>query len=359
MSRYSLIVARLASLFLLTAFAIGCGGKGIGLAENHPLIATPTLLLRGVVTVRVSAVAAPREAELEAETAVPDATVTYALAGEAASAVRVRTDANGNYQLPIPLGSRGRVTVVKDNRQLSAIVLTGALQGGVVERDVNLESTVVEIALRNQNALSYDVVAMEEAVRIGEAPALLAEVKDAFKNNRVPAPNQQALAEGLEKLQSGEAIAEADCLTGQEWCAVFSQLEAGAQANTYTAHLLLRRDRTDGDNVPTSTATVGAGYLIAQLPSGVTLTTISGGVVLSGSVTVAGGHVSAGNQTSISFLYDEDAGIGEAAKVADLTLTSTRTLTASDRLIVSSQRLLGVLNERRGTATQRSAARIQ
>lgn len=346
MKRRSLFVARLSSLLVLAALAIGCGGSGG--AENRPPIATVGgLVLRGAVTVRVSAVG-PREASLEAETPVAGANVIFTVEGEGIALSQTVSDANGNYLLPIRSGIRGRVTVLQGNRQLSAIVLTNTQATGTIERDVNLESTVVEIALRNQNTLSYDVEAMEEAVRIGEAQTLLEEIKAAFKNNRAPAPTQQAIAEGLTKLQTGEQAATRDCLEGQEWCAVISNLEPATAANTYIAHLLLRRDRTDGNNPETTTATVGAGHLVVQVPAGFTLVSISGSAVTGGAIIVDNSDAETGNTYDISFLYEEATGIGEAAKLADLTVTATRAKTADDRVAVAEQRLLGVLNERRG-----------
>lgn len=350
MKRYSLFVAHLSSVLMLAALAVGCGGSG-GSESRSPIPTVGGLALRGAVTVRVSAVG-PREASLEAETPVADANVIFTVEGEGIPLSQTRSDANGNYLLPIRAGIRGRVTVLKDNRQLSAIVLTNTQTTGTIERDVNLESTVVEVALRNQNTLSYDVLAMEEAVRIGEAQALLDEIKSAFKNNRAPSPTLQAITEGLTKLQSGEQAATHDCLEGQEWCAVISNLEAATAPNTYTAHLLLRRDRTDGNNSDTTTATVGAGHLVVQVPAGFTLASISGSSVTGGNVIADNSDAETGNTYEISFLYEEATGIGEAAKLADLTLTATRDKTAADRVAVTEQRLLGVLNERRGGAAR-------
>lgn len=333
-------------IFSFAAILTGCGGGGAGVAENRPPIATVGgLVVQGVVSVRVSAVA-PRSASLEAESVVSDATVVFSVEGENIPLSQTRSDGQGRFVLPIRSGVRGRISVLKDNRQLSAILVPGNATG-TIERNVNLESTVVEMALRNQNTLSYDVKAMEEAVRIGEAPALLDEVKNAFRTNRSPSPSTTAISEGLTKLVGAEASATQDCLAGQEWCVVISSIESTSTANTYLARVLLRRDRTDGNNSPTSQATIGAGHLTVRLPVGLTLASISGSAVTGANVIADNGNAETGNSFQVSFLYEANQGIGEAAKLADITITATRALTNDDRAIVVDQKLLGTLNEKR------------
>ncbi len=352
MNRQYRLLTLLGSIILATLS--GCGG---GRMSTPPIGGAPGALnLQGVVSVRTNLLSARTAAA--AETLVAGATVAFYEEGRNTPQAQATTNAQGRYTLLIRSGVRGRVLVTQQNRQLSALVVTGTQTTGTITRNVSLESTVVEVALRGQTTDNVDVEAMEEQVRIGETSDLLHEVSDAFVDNRAPAPTQTVVTQTATQLVTGEQTTTRDCLAGQEWCVVAAKLEvSGSAANTYTSRLLLRRDRTDSGNTDTSTATVGAGHLVLQLPSGFTLQTLTG---TSGMV-IDQGDAQTDNTVQISFLYGEEAGFDEAAKLAELTLTTTRTPTADDRLSVTSQRLLGVLNEKRAAtpnSTPKSATAV-
>lgn len=340
-------------LLALSGAMAGCGSAGAGGSENRSPMPTATIPVRGVASVRVSAVAG-RTASIEPSSPVANALVSFTPEGETRPFAYTKTDSQGKFSFLIVKGVRGRINLVNDRRLLSAIVVTTSQSAGIVDRDVNLESTVVEIALRNLNTLSYDYEAMEEQVRIGEAPDLLAEVKAAYLGNRTPAPEEGMILQGVIKLVSGEASATLDCLDGAEWCLTFSIPDSTTTTGEYKTKLLLRRDRTDGTNSETSAATVGAGHLTIRLPEGFTIGSLTPSTFDNNTIYLSKGAAESGNTYQLSLLFEGGAGISEATKIADITITGNRTLQEDERLIVTDQRLLGVLNENRGGGAKAS-----
>ena len=337
MNRQSFFATFCGFLVILFSFS-GCGGGRFSTPPN------PGTKLQGVASVRTSLLNA-RGASEQSEL-VKSATVAFYEEGNAAPRAQTTTNDQGAYTLAVTLraGLKGRIVVKKNNRQLSALVVPGDQPARQITRNVNLESTVVELALRDQSFGDVNIEAMEEQVRIGETSQLLTEVAHAFLENRPPVPDQATIAQTSTQLILGEQTTTKDCLTGQEWCLVMGKLEVSAtDTNTYTSRLLLRRDRTDSGNSLSSEATVGAGHAVVQLPSGFSLQALSA----SANMLVQNSDPLEGNTVQITFLYKTQPGLSEAAKIADLTLTTTRTPTADDRLSVTSQRLLGVLNEKR------------